>query len=69
VNFDCLRAAHRSQSSTATGESKQRCRYFSQLTTNNNVLDIRNGVMQSIRKAPVRQNYESIGLQGSLRPT
>ncbi len=44
-------------------------RYFRRLLTQSNTVDIRNGNVASIRKDPTRQNFESIGLSGTFKPT
>lgn len=44
-------------------------RYYHQLVVSTAALDIRNGNVQSIRSSPPRQNFESIGLSGTFKPT
>jgi hypothetical protein len=43
-------------------------RYFRRRQTQSNTIDIRNGEAASIRRDPTRQNMESVGLSGILRP-
>jgi carboxypeptidase family protein len=43
-------------------------RYFRRLQTLSNTIDIRNGNVASIRKDPTRQNFESIGVSGIIKP-
>ena len=43
-------------------------RYFRQMDFNNGSLDIRGGNVQGIRQFPTRQNLETIGVSGAIRP-